>query len=102
MDSSLTKSEKEKAEVLNDFFSSVFTRENCDRIPDFEEKEFETPLGSININVSVVEKVLKELNAWKSMGPDELNPLQLNSMSKAFAVPLTLIFQESLKSGQVP
>ena len=63
MDSSLTKSEKEKAEVLNDFFSSVFTRENCDRIPDFEEKEFETPLGSININVSVVEKVLKELNA---------------------------------------
>ena len=36
------------------------------------------------------------------MEPDELNPLLLKSMSKSFAVPLTLIFQESLKSAQIP
>ena len=58
-----------------------------------KKKEFETPLDSTNIDVSVVEKVLKELNAAKSMGSDELNPLMLKSMSKAYAVPLTLIFQ---------
>ena len=57
-----------------------------------QKKKFESPLDSINISVSVVEKVLKELNAEKTMGPDELNHLLLKSMSKAFAVPLTLIF----------
>ena len=98
MDSSLTKSDKKKEDILSDYFSSVFTRENCARIPDFEEKEFETPFYSININI----KVLQELNTGKSMEPDELNPFLLKSMSKSFAVPLTLIFQESLKSAQIP
>ena len=43
----------------------------------------------------MVEKVLRDLDAGKSMGPDELNPLLLKTMSKAFSVPLSLIFQES-------
>ena len=38
MDSSLTKSDKKKEDILSDYFSSVFTRENCDRIPDLKKK----------------------------------------------------------------
>lgn len=36
------------------------------------------------------------------MGPDELNPLLLKTMSKVFSVPLALIFQESVNTGQIP
>ena len=36
------------------------------------------------------------------MGPDELNPLLLKTMSKVFAVPLSLIYQESIRSGKIP
>ena len=101
-DSSLTKSDQEKAEVLNIYFSSVFTHENLDDIPDIPDKEFDRPLDSTVIDISVVEKVLKELDAGKSMGPDELNPLLLKTMSKVFAVPLSLIYQESIRSGKIP
>ena len=44
----------------------------------------------------MVEKVLKELDAGKSMGPDELSPLLLKTMSKVFSVPLSQFFQKSL------
>ncbi len=36
------------------------------------------------------------------MGPDELHPLLLKTMAKTFAIPLLLIFQKSINSGQIP
>lgn len=98
----MTKSNQDRAEVLNNYFSSVFTREDLDDIPQIPDKYFDEPLDSLTVNISVVEKVLKELDAGKSMGPDKLNPLLLKSMSKVFAMPLTLIFQESARSGKIP
>ena len=35
------------------------------------------------------------------MGPDEINPLLLKTMSKVFSVPLAIIFQESISSGTI-
>ena len=101
-DSTLAQNDREKAEVLNDFFSSLFTKENLADIPVIADKVFDKPLDSIEINISVVEKVLKEFDAGKSMRPDKLNPLLLKTMSKVFSVPLTLIFKESVKTGKIP
>ena len=75
-DSSMTVSDQEKADVLNDcmYFVSVFTRENQDEMPSMQDKEFDKPLDNISISAELVEKVFKGLNPGKSMGPIEINP----------------------------
>ena len=100
-----TKSEAEKAELLNDFFSSVFTKENLDTLPEVTDKEVLSELDNIVISESEVLKHLKELDAskaLKAMGPDNINPFLIKSMAEVFVKPLTLIFQKSVSSGIVP
>ncbi len=47
---------KERAEILNNFFTSVFTNEDTANIPDFDERNYETPLTNIQINEEDVKK----------------------------------------------
>ena len=74
----------------------------CNFITTMNDKEFDKPLNNITINAELVEKVLKGLNPGKSMGPDEIIPLLLKTMSKVCSVPLAIIFQESISSGTIP
>ncbi|VDI02538.1 Hypothetical predicted protein, partial [Mytilus galloprovincialis] len=98
----LTTSDKEKATVLNDFFTSVFTAENPNNIPNIEERNFESSLDHFVINQDTVEKYLLLLNGSKSMGPDNIHPLIVKSMANTFSKPLTLIFQKSIDTGKIP
>ncbi|CAG2185103.1 unnamed protein product [Mytilus edulis] len=77
----LTTSDKEKATVLNDFFTSVFTAENPNNIPNIEERNFESSLDHFVINQDTVEKYLLLLNGSKSMGPDNIHPLIVKKTS---------------------
>ena len=60
--------------MLNDFFSSVFTKENLDTLPEVTDKEVLSELDNIVISESEVLKHLKELDASNAMGPDNINP----------------------------
>ena len=60
-------------ESMNDFFSSVFTSEDCDNFPEFEYVT-NCKLSNILCNTKEVEKLLKNLNIYKSPGPDSLPP----------------------------
>ena len=101
-DGRFTKSNKEKADQLNDFFSTVFRKENLETLPEVTEKEVRSDLEDILISETEVLKLLKDLDASKSMGPDNTNPFLLKSMAEVFVKPLTLIFQKSVSSGTVP
>jgi len=92
----------QKAEALNSFFTSVFTREALDSLPTPEPMEDVTPLVDIKITEDRVEKKLKKLNPNKSSGPDEMHPKMLYELSSVIKTPLTIIMQKSLEEGILP
>ncbi|KAK6167371.1 hypothetical protein SNE40_021416 [Patella caerulea] len=97
-----TKSEQEKAEVLAEFFTSVFTVEPEGEIPGIEERIIHQKFINLPIKEEDITKLLKELIPTKSTGPDGLHPKALKELHGTIAKPLTIIFNASLQSGKVP
>ena len=94
----------DKAELLNDFFSSVFTRESVDAIPVpapcFTGTASER-LCDINVDSSVIADRLQSLRSDKAAGDDNLSPRLLKVLSSEIAIPVSLIFRKSLDTMQL-
>ena len=70
-DGKLCTSDKDKSNVFNQFFSSVFTTEDSNTVPSFHlNKNDDISLSSITINPSVVFENLMSLKCGKAPGPD--------------------------------
>jgi len=87
---------------LADFFSSVYTTENDDTIPELTKKHVENEWTQIRIKTDEVEQILTNLKPDKSPGPDKLSPRLLKEIAKEIAIPLTIIFRKSLEDKQIP
>ena len=92
---------REKADILNDQFSSVFTKENGTETPDLGPSVI-PDLPNINVTPKGVEKLLSGLNPHKASGPDELPTRLLRETSEQITPALTLVFQASLHQGTTP
>ncbi len=95
--------DQDKAEALNSFFSSVFTREPDE---EFEEmvlgKPVIQPMVDIEISLQEVQEKLKKINVNKSSGPDEIHPRILYEVRNELAYPLVKLYNLSLKSEEIP
>ena len=93
------------ANLLNNYFSSVFTVEDLSNIPnpnsnfDFTNSEI---LTELLINETLVGEKLGKMNTSKSQGPDELNPKLLSELQNELCKPLTCLFNMSIQTGVVP
>ena len=72
-----TSTDKENAEVLANFFSSVFTNEPDGEIPNIEPITIEHDCLEKIFQEKEVLKLLQDLNVNKSPGPDGLHPKML-------------------------
>ncbi|XP_064638277.1 uncharacterized protein LOC135494302 [Lineus longissimus] len=103
-DGNQTENDHEKAEVLNDFFTSVFTIEDKSNIPppDLEPMDPNDINLELFITPAEVRKKLEELKVSKSPGPDGIHPRVLKELSNELAIPLSLLLNKSLNEGKLP
>ena len=98
----LINDDKEKVEILANFFSSVFTKENMDNKPTICESRIEDDLTDYEVKVEEVRKKLVALNLNKSPGPDNIHPCVLKEMSEVLDKPLAILYQNSIKMEKIP
>ena len=101
VDGKLISDSKEKANVLNDQFKSVFNEKITNDLPDMGHSPF-GPIESFIINVHGVTKLLKSLKIHRAAGPGGIVPRLLFKFSEQLAPSLTFILNKSIKSGIVP
>ena len=89
-----------KADILNRQFSSVFTQEQINTMPDKGASPYPN-LPKITITRNGVEALLQKVKPKKASGPD-IPARFLHEMAEPLSAVLSFIFQQSLDSGTVP
>jgi hypothetical protein len=93
--------DKGKAHILNQFFTSVFTKDDNSQ-PEFPPRAFTSEICDIHVTEAKIKRILRELKTNKSPGPDLHHPLFLKEAAEALVSPITLICQKSIDTGQLP
>ena len=93
--------DKEKANILQKQFVSVFTREPNAEMPVFGKKTEEN-LPNINITEKMIRKKILKLNVNKSCGPDKMHPKILIELVYLVSKPLTLLLNKTIDEGCIP
>ena len=114
-----TSNDREAAEELNEFFQSVFVKEEDKDIiafNDFARLCFETEVAEpfdfkgkiarevpreVKLDWGMVLKVLKNLDPNKTPGPDGMHPKVLMEVAEEIAEPVYMIYEESLLTSSI-
>ena len=94
----LSVTDKEKANTLNTFFSSVFTHDNLNNLP---HRVTGDESDGITLADVIYDKLCK-LNKRNAQGPDSIPPRVLIELHKELSLPLSILFNKSLEDGKIP
>ena len=98
----ITETHQEKAEVLSNFFNSVFTIEKEQDKIQVEQKQYKEELSNIEIKVEDIFQILSKIRIDKTPGPDGIHPRLLKETSIELSIVLCKIFNTSIKTGKLP
>ena len=87
------------ANLLNDYFASVYTDEDMGHLPDpvnIFTKTLEKSLQNIEFTTAVIQE------HYKGPGIDNFNSSMLRKVVSSIASPLCEIFKGSIEMGEVP
>ncbi|GAB0183771.1 mitochondrial enolase superfamily member 1 [Grus japonensis] len=89
--------------MFNAFFTSVFNTDDglwdpsCPKLEDRDCGNDKLPADP-----KLVQELLLHLDAYKFMGPGGIHPRVLRELADVIVRPLSIIFQRSWESGEVP
>jgi len=92
-DGSTINTNLDKANAFNEFFSSVFTKEDATALPTVPNKPVKQLLTDISFTSEDVLKLLQGLKPDKSPGPDMIHPRVLKECANELAYPLFRLSQ---------
>ena len=99
LDGKVLETDKEKCDVFNQFFCSVFTKaEQITALNIFEKAKY----NHIEMNKDCIGKLLLELDINKATGSDNSGNLVYTNLAKTVSKSVLLIFQIFLKQGIFP
>ena len=96
------KDEKEMAELLNDFFSSVFTKESKENVPEAENMEYSSKTCDVKITTRKVQIKIRQLKNGAAPGMDGIGATLLKELVNELASPIATIMRKSMDEGNVP
>ena len=102
VDGTKATNDQDKANLLNNYFSSVFTVEDLKTIPVLPRYHADQPLVDVTITMENVAKKLTKLLPGKSPGPDGWHPRILKELAPNIAKPLSILLQKSPKESHIP
>ena len=95
--------DSEKAEILNNHFASVFTKEDKNNIPDFNpEIDNLKIMDNLEVKAADIEKMLLNLDPNKSQGPDGINGRILKELANEISPILETMYNKSISEGHLP
>ena len=93
----------EKAEILNNHFASVFTKEDLINIPEFKpDIDDLIIIDNLDLDDTDIKKHLLKIDPSKSSGPDGINGRILKELASEVAPILKILFNKSIQEGQLP
>ena len=90
----------EQAERLNSHYATVFTCEASD--PPVMGRVMEEEMVDVDVSPKQVSDMIERLRERSAPGPDGITNKILMELREQLSLPLSLLFRQSLDSGQVP
>ncbi|XP_031629236.1 uncharacterized protein LOC116344703, partial [Contarinia nasturtii] len=97
-----TSNETEQADLFAKFFSDNYDAQQSTMTHHQHQLDDSTVHNDFQLSHAFVLEELLATNCKKGAGPDGIHPLLLRGCAHQLAMPLTIIFNESLSSGQFP
>ena len=95
-------SSKEKANLLNEQFESVFTNTGTEAEHEHHSTSDYPCMENIEITENGVLKLLNSLKVHKAAGPDKITARVLKQLASVISPILTTIYKRSYETGEIP
>ena len=90
-----------KANIFNNYFASIFTKEDCSTIPPHDSQPLNN-IPALTISVEGVAHLHQNIDPKKTGDPDGIPGKFLKELSFKIAPVLTLIYKASINQGTLP